>query len=167
MKIVGVTGFRGLSQSCNSHSFRDLSVHTDRRTDGQTDMARSTRLVILIKNIYTLWGRKRFLLPVTYFPTNLVYPFTLRVTGINTETGFLEKHTETLNTGFNIRTSTVPKGPHAKSRCRKPAANASVTGASAPKTAVGIYILTQKGGLPPLLCALILGATFPHLRLIG
>jgi len=30
-------------------------------------------------------GRKRFLLPVTYFPTqypNLVYPFTLRVTGI-------------------------------------------------------------------------------------
>jgi len=47
-------------------------------------MARSTRLVILIKNIYTLWGRKRFLLPVTYFPTNLVYPFTLRVTGITT-----------------------------------------------------------------------------------
>jgi len=36
-------------------SFRDLSVHTDRRTDEQTDMARSTRLVILIKNIYTLW----------------------------------------------------------------------------------------------------------------
>jgi len=26
-----------------------------------------------------LWGRKRFLLPVTYFPTILVYPFTLRV----------------------------------------------------------------------------------------
>jgi len=38
--------------------------------------------MILIKNIYTLWGRKRFLLPVTYFSTNLVYPFTLRVTGI-------------------------------------------------------------------------------------
>jgi len=38
--------------------------------------------VILIKNIYTLWGRKRFLLPVTYFPTNLIYPITLRVTGI-------------------------------------------------------------------------------------
>jgi len=45
-------------------------------------MARSTRLVILIRNIYTLWGRKRFLLPFTYFPTNLVYPFTIRVTGI-------------------------------------------------------------------------------------
>jgi len=45
-------------------------------------MARSTWLVILIKNIYTLWGRKRFLLPVTYFPKNLVYPFTLRVTSI-------------------------------------------------------------------------------------
>jgi len=27
-------------------------------TDGQTDMARSTRLVVLIKN---LWGRKRLL----------------------------------------------------------------------------------------------------------
>jgi len=38
--------------------------------------------VILIKNIYTLWGRKRFLLPVTYFLTNLVYLFTLRVTGM-------------------------------------------------------------------------------------
>jgi len=40
------------------------------------------RLLILIKNIYmyvyTLWSRKRFLLPVTCFPTNLVYPFTLR-----------------------------------------------------------------------------------------
>jgi len=47
-------------------------ILTDGRTDGQTDMGRSTRLVILIKNIYTLWGRKRFLLPVTYFPTNLV-----------------------------------------------------------------------------------------------
>jgi len=40
------------------------------RTDGHGYMAISTRLV------------KRFLLPVTYFPTNLVYPFTLRVTGI-------------------------------------------------------------------------------------
>jgi len=48
-------------------------------------MARSARLVILIKNIYTLWGRKRFLLSVTYFPTNLVYPFTLRVKGIKME----------------------------------------------------------------------------------
>jgi len=45
-------------------------------------MARSIRLVILIKNIYTLLGRKSFLLLVTHFPTNLVYPFTLRVTGI-------------------------------------------------------------------------------------
>jgi len=56
------------------------------RTDRQTDIARSTRLVILIKNIYTLWGRKRFLLPVTYFPTKIVYPFTLRVTGMKTTT---------------------------------------------------------------------------------
>jgi len=39
---------------------------------------------ILIKNIYTLRGRKRFFLPVTYFPTNELYPFTLRVTGLKT-----------------------------------------------------------------------------------
>jgi len=38
---------------------------------------------MLAKKIYTLWGRNRFLLPVTYFPTNLVYPFNLRVTGVN------------------------------------------------------------------------------------
>jgi len=74
----------------------------------QTDMARwtrlvtlnnSTRLVMLFKNIYTLWGRiyilygvKLFLLPVTFvsenvlfhFPTSLVYPLTLGVTGITT-----------------------------------------------------------------------------------
>jgi len=31
----------------------------NRQTDGQTDMARSTRLVILIKNIYTLCIRAR------------------------------------------------------------------------------------------------------------
>jgi len=50
-------------------------------TNRQTDMSRSTRLVILIKNICSLWGRKRFLLPLSYFPTNLVFPFTLLVTG--------------------------------------------------------------------------------------
>jgi len=66
------------SEQPSSYSFRDLSVHPDR----QTDMARSTWLVILIKNIYTLWGRKRFLLPVTYFSTSQGYPFTLQVTGI-------------------------------------------------------------------------------------
>jgi len=43
-------------------------------TDGQTELA-----------MYTLWGWKRFLLPFTYFPTNLVYPFKPRVTGINTK----------------------------------------------------------------------------------
>jgi len=45
-----------LSSFC---SFRDLSVRPDEQTDGHG-----------------------FLLPVTYFPTNLVYHFTLRVTGI-------------------------------------------------------------------------------------
>jgi len=36
-------------------------------TDAQTDMARSTLLVMLIKNIYTLWGRKRLLHCVANF----------------------------------------------------------------------------------------------------
>jgi len=36
-------------------------------TDGQTDMARSTRLLMLIKNIYTLWVRKRLLHCVAHF----------------------------------------------------------------------------------------------------
>jgi len=35
--------------------------------DAQTDMARSTHLVMLIKNIYTLWGRKRHLHCVANF----------------------------------------------------------------------------------------------------
>jgi len=62
-----------------SCSVRDHSVYTDGQTDGQTHMARSTRLVILVKNIYT---SHYILLPVTYFLKNLVYPFILRVTGI-------------------------------------------------------------------------------------
>jgi len=47
------------------------SLKTERlvfvETDGQTDMARSTRLVMLIKNIYTLWGRKRLIYCVANF----------------------------------------------------------------------------------------------------
>jgi len=42
----------------------EISAFT--RTEGQTHLARSTWLVILIKNVYTFWGRKRFHLPVTY-----------------------------------------------------------------------------------------------------
>jgi len=34
----------------------------------------------MLKNINTLYGRKRFLLPVTYFSMNLLYPFTLQLT---------------------------------------------------------------------------------------
>jgi len=63
------------------------------------------------------------------------------------------------------RTNTVPKGPYPKlwmTGGRKPAANASATGASAPNAAVGTAkqtnTHTQKGGYPPRLCALILGA---------
>jgi len=44
-------------------------------------MASSTRILLVIKIIYTLKGGKRFLLPLTYFLKNLVYPFTLQVTG--------------------------------------------------------------------------------------
>jgi len=44
--------------------------------NGQTDMARSNRLVILIKNIYTLWGRKCFL---HILSDDLIYSFPLRV----------------------------------------------------------------------------------------
>jgi len=43
-------------------------------TDGQTDTARSTRLVMLIKNIYTLWGRKRLLHCVANFWLKSIYP---------------------------------------------------------------------------------------------
>jgi len=43
-------------------------------TDGQTDMARSTRLAMLIKNIYTLWGRKRMLHCVANFWLKSMYP---------------------------------------------------------------------------------------------
>jgi len=70
-------------------------IRTSGRTDGQTDMARSTRLVILIKNIYFM-VRKRVLLPVTYFPTNLVYPFTLRVMARSTRLVILIKNIYTL-----------------------------------------------------------------------
>jgi len=107
---VVVTGFRGLwalewawhirvtklalriklrnlnlkSQFSIFDSFRDIHVHIYDflKFVGGLWALGWARLVILIKNIYTLWGRKRFLLPVKYFLTNLVYPFTLRVTGI-------------------------------------------------------------------------------------
>jgi len=99
----------------------------------------------------------------------------------NTETGILKKPTDKRNTGSNIRTSTVPKGPHPKlgmTGSRKPAANPSATVASAPNAAVGlprhsghplapISTLTQKGGLPLRLRALTPGAILPHLRLNG
>lgn len=37
----------------NSYSLRDRHDQTHRRTDRQTDMAKLTRVLILIKNIYT------------------------------------------------------------------------------------------------------------------
>jgi len=50
--------------------FQPVSFKTERlcaETDGQTDMARSYRLVMLIKNIYNLWGWKRLLHCVANF----------------------------------------------------------------------------------------------------
>jgi len=91
LRCVRTSGIRTPSLNSLAPIVSEISafIRTDRRTDGQTNMARSTQLVILIKNIYTVWGRKRFLLPVTYFPTNLVYPFTLRVTGIINKIAFI------------------------------------------------------------------------------
>jgi len=69
-KLALRKNLRNLHDKSSFCSFRDFCVHTDgqtdRETDAQADMARSTRLVILIKNIYTLWGWKRFVFPVTY-----------------------------------------------------------------------------------------------------
>jgi len=47
--------------------FQSVGVYMFYMTEGQTDMARSTCLVMLIKNIYTLWGRKRLLHCVANF----------------------------------------------------------------------------------------------------
>jgi len=55
------------------------------RTDGQTGIASSTRLVILVKNIYTLWGRKRFLLPGYILSHESSIPFYSRSNGYNYE----------------------------------------------------------------------------------
>jgi len=73
LRCTGISGICMPNPSIVAFIVSEISAFI--RTDGQTDMARSTRLVILIKNIYTLWSRKRFLLPVTYFPTNLVYVY--------------------------------------------------------------------------------------------
>jgi len=60
----------------NIVAFKVSEVTEFIRIEGYTDMARSTRLVILIKNISTLWDSE------TYFPMNLVYLVTLRVARI-------------------------------------------------------------------------------------
>jgi len=73
----------------------------------RADTVRSTRLVILIKNIYSLWGQKRFLL---FFPTNFVYSFTLRVTDIRKiviKNPFLEAITISVNSNINSNLSNL------------------------------------------------------------
>jgi len=64
----------------SQRSYGQTDMDRSTRLAGQTDMARLTRLVY----IYFM-GSETLPLPVTYFPTNLVYTFTLRVTGINTK----------------------------------------------------------------------------------
>jgi len=54
------------------------------RSQRSYEQIRSDWPVILIKNIYTLWGLKSFLLPATYFSSNTIYHFTLRETGKKT-----------------------------------------------------------------------------------
>jgi len=73
-------------------------IRTDRQTDSRTWLDR----LGYIKNIFTLWGRKRFLLPVTYFPTNIVYPFTLRVTGIKRKSNKVETPLDTETRTFSV-----------------------------------------------------------------
>jgi len=67
---LGVIGYRIrlIYNTCNrnkiSEKFRPESFcnwENSLRRTGQTDMARSTRLVMVVKNIYTLWGRIRLL----------------------------------------------------------------------------------------------------------
>jgi len=65
----------------NSENKVNLIIRNSKKgqTDRQTDMAISTRLLMLIKNIYTFWGLPRLLLPVThnFFCTNVIDPFVL------------------------------------------------------------------------------------------
>jgi len=82
--FVRFMDFRICMLNLNLLTFIVPEISTFIRTVGQMDMARSTLLLILIKTIYTLYSRKRFFVPVTYFSTNLFYAFTLRVTGIRT-----------------------------------------------------------------------------------
>ena len=50
-------------------------------TDGQTNMAKSTQLVMLIIYVYILWGLRRFLLCVTNLKTTLIVPSTYKAYG--------------------------------------------------------------------------------------
>jgi len=95
----GICTPRSQRSSAEISAFIRTDGQTDMATDGPTDMAISTRLVIPIKNAITLYGRKRFLLPVgnvsfclihtfpessipVYYTSNGYIIITLRVTGI-------------------------------------------------------------------------------------
>jgi len=68
------------------YSSRDLSVH--KKTDGQTNMAKSTQVVFLIKNIFELLGQKSFIISVKYL-SRTIFSFTLRATGLKRKIYFL------------------------------------------------------------------------------
>ena len=70
-----MSNFRALASVVYENgAFTQTDGGTDGRTDGRTDRVKSTQLVELIQNIYTLWGLPCFLLPVTYIFTKTLYP---------------------------------------------------------------------------------------------
>jgi len=56
-----------------SLAFIVSEIDAFKQTDRHTDMAQSTRLLILIKNIYTFGSLPRHLLPVTYILRNAFF----------------------------------------------------------------------------------------------
>jgi len=67
--------------------------------DGQIDKARATRLVIRIKNM----GSETLPFACYILTKNLVYPFTLWVTGIKTNSPFADKSTYLVFVNVNMK----------------------------------------------------------------
>jgi len=72
------------SQWLSSYSFRDLSVHPDARTDGLDSASDPEQEYIYFLGSETVPSTSYIL------STNLVYPFTLRVTGITKKNDIVE-----------------------------------------------------------------------------
>jgi len=63
----------------NFLAFKVYDISAFIRTDRQTGMAR----IESASDADQEWVWRRFILPVIYFPTSLVYPYVLRVTYVN------------------------------------------------------------------------------------